>query len=156
MNCRGNWLPGTLLGFWALWFGVVSASNLTDLAQSLGWLPPTWHFASGNYALLEKTTAIYSLPGWGNRLLFLGVIAWELAATWLLAGTLAAVCSGRPAAGRLDRTFAVASGLFAAFVLADELFLAFATGLEATHLRILIALLVTLLVIRMDLGGRPE
>ena len=153
MSCGRSWLSGVLLGFWTLWFALVSASNLADLAQSLGWLPPAWRFASGNYALLEKTTAIYSLPSWANRLLFLGVIFWELAATWLLAGTLAATCGGRLAAGRLDRVFAVAAGLFAAFVLADELFIAFATGMEATHLRILVAMLVTLLVIRMNAAG---
>jgi hypothetical protein len=148
VNCSKSWLPGVLLGFWTLWFAVVSASNLADLARSLGWLPGGWRFASGNYALLEKTTAIYWLPGWANLALFIGVIAWEVAATWLLARSLAAACGGGLCARPLDRAFAVAAGLFAAFVLADELLIAFATGLEATHFRILVALLATLLVIR--------
>jgi len=148
VSCCKNWLPAVLLGFWTLWFAVVSASNLADLAHSLGWLPPGWRFVSGNYALLEKTTSIYSLPSWGNLALFIGVIAWELVATCLLARTLAAACRGALSARPLDRAIAVAAGLFAAFVLADELLLAFATGLEATHLRILVALLVTLLVVR--------
>ncbi|HWC90169.1 MAG TPA: hypothetical protein VG433_10950 [Pirellulales bacterium] len=148
MNCSKSWLPGVLLGFWTLWFAVVAASNLADLARSFGWLPNGWRFASGNYALLEKTTAIYWLPGWANLVLFLGVIAWEVAATWLLARSLAAACRGGLSARPLDRAFAVSAGLFAAFVLADELLIAFATGLEATHLRILMALLVTLFVVR--------
>ena len=151
-----NWLPAVLLGFWTLWFALVAASNLADLAQSLGWLPPSWRFASGNYALLTKTTAVYSLPGWANRALFMCVIVWELAAMCLLARALTAACGERLSARLLDRAFAVSAGLFAAFALADELLIAFATGLEATHVRILVALLATLIVIRPEVGKGDE
>lgn len=153
MSCSKNWAAAVLVTFWTVWFALVLASNITDLAQSLGWLPSGWRFVSGNYALLQRTTAIYSLPPWANRALFVGVIAWEAVATCLLAGALAALCTGRLTPARTELAFAVAAGLFAAFALADELFLAFAGGLEATHLRVLVALLVSLLVLRSGSGA---
>jgi len=48
----------------------------------------------------------------------------------------------------------VSLGLWAAFILLDEVLLIFETGVEATHLRLLIAELLTLVLLR--LGGSSE
>jgi len=48
----------------------------------------------------------------------------------------------------------VSLGLWAAFILLDEVLLIFGTGVEATHLRLLIAELLTLVLLR--LGGSSE
>lgn len=71
-------------------------------------------------------------------MLLLAVILWQALAAWLF----------RQALGRdemVHRAFAVATGLWAAFLVADELFLTYA--LEAVHLRLFIAQLLSLLVI---------
>lgn len=150
MTSAGRSIRTLLLAFWAVWFALVAASNLADLAAALGALPAGWRFVSGNYALIEKTTAIYSFPTSANRVLLGLVIAWEIIAAVLLIRALVAHGGGRPAGRPLEQAFAMAAGLFAAFTLADELFIAFEGGLEAAHLRIFIALLVSYLVVRQE------
>jgi hypothetical protein len=141
-----------LLLFWGVWLGVVFATNLCDGLQALGLLGEGWAFASGNYRLVEQTTARYGTPGWLNALLFVGVVCWEGAAALLfcLAGL-----RGRGECRRLRHAaFAAGLGLWAAFLLADEVFVAYA--LEGTHLRLFTALLATLLAVELlPGGGRP-
>lgn len=141
-------LKGGLLLFWGVWLGVVFATNVCDGLKALGLLPEGWAFASGNYRLVEQTTARYGTPGWLNALLFVGVICWEGAAALLfcLAGLL----------GRRElrlAAFAAGLGLWAAFLLADEVLVAYA--LEGTHLRLFTAQLATLLAVEL-LPGRDR
>src|SRR5437868_55631 len=72
-----------VVAFWAAWYSIVTASNVTDGLKAAGWLSAQWPFASGNYAAVVKTTAIYYPPGWLNVVLFTGVILWELLAAGL-------------------------------------------------------------------------
>jgi hypothetical protein len=131
-----------LVLFWAAWLSLVFVTNLLDGAKAIGLLPDSWAFASGNYAFLCLTTARYGTPQSVNGLLFGGVICWEgLAALlfWL---------AWRTFPGRLlYPAFAAGLSLWAAFVLADEVFVAYAV--EATHWRLFTAQLVTLLAIRL-------
>jgi hypothetical protein len=64
---------------------------------------------------------------------------------------------GHPEASRVgavDRAFTVALGLFATFALADELFIAY--HLEGSHLQVFLALLASLLALRLLPGaGTP-
>ncbi len=69
-----------------------------------------------------------------QAILFAGVVVWE---------GLGAVLLWRPT----DAAFVVTLALWGAFVLAEEIFLAYVV--EATHLRLFIAQLVTLLVIHL-------
>jgi hypothetical protein len=140
---------GVLL-FWALWFTLVLATNLCDAAKTLGLLSPGWPFASGNYCFMASVTAKYGTPAWINGLLFAGVMVWQMIATVLFwrsgmayrpkdAGGLAAATTA----------LAVGIGLWAAFAVADEFFVAYETGVEAAHLRLFTAQLVTLLGIHL-------
>jgi hypothetical protein len=135
-----------LLFFWAAWLTLVFASNFCDGLKVCGWLPGSWAFASGNYDFLVQTTARYGPPAWVNGLLFVGVIAWEAAAALLFwhAGLRFRGRDGR-AATRL--AFTAGLGLWAAFMLADEICIAY--PVEATHLRLLIGQLASLLVIEL-------
>jgi hypothetical protein len=139
--------PG-LLGFWALYFAVVTLSNLADLLRGLHFLPSGWPWVSGNLAFITASTGKFGAPAWVNPLLLAGVIAWE---------TLAAVLFWRAArdpGGRwLGPAFAVGLSLWGTFILLDEILLIFETGAEATHLRLLIAQLLTLVVLRL---GSPS
>jgi hypothetical protein len=138
-----------LLGFWALYFAIVALSNLTDLLAHLHVLPAGWHWVSGNLAFIATSTGKFGVPPWANPILLGGVIGWQI---------LAAVLFGRaarePAAGWLGPAFVVSLSLWGTFILLDEVLLIFETGAEATHLRLLIAQLLTLIVLRLgDAGG---
>jgi hypothetical protein len=132
-----------LLLFWAAWLGLVFATNLLDGLKAADLLPKGWAFASGNYRFVCETTARYGTPGWLNVVLFTGVVGWE---------GLAAVLFG-PAGLRLRAgglryaAFAAGLSLWAAFALADEVFVAYAV--EATHWRLFTAQLATLLAVEL-------
>ena len=136
-----------LLGFWSAWFGLVTLTNVTDGLKTTGFLPETWRLASGNYGLMLNVTSIYDIPHALVAAMFVGIIVWELLAAVLFG--LACFKLGRSGeTAAVDRAVVTGVALFAAFVLADEVFIAFPTGIEGTHLRILVAQLATWLVLR--------
>jgi hypothetical protein len=133
-------LKRLLLLFWAAYFTIVLATNACDAAKAAGLLNDSWTFASGNYLFVCETTARYGPPGWVNAALFAGVVIWEAAAAasfWW-----AALAYNRRSS---YAAFTIGLGLWAAFLLADEICIVYAV--EGTHLRLLVAQLVTLLVI---------
>lgn len=130
-----------LLVFWALYFAIVTLSNLSDLCRSLDLLPADWRWVSGNLAFIRASTG--SLPPWTSQLLLAGVIAWQA-----LSALLFWRAARNPAGRWLGPAFVVSVALWAAFILLDELLLIFETGAEATHLRLMIAELLTLVLLR--------
>jgi hypothetical protein len=140
-------LKQALLFFWSAWLTVVFASNLADAAKAARLLPETWAFASGNYRFLVETTARYRTPDWVNGLLFAGVIAWEGAAAVLF--WLAWLWfRGRGHGSRLlYLAFAAGLLLWAGFMIADEVCIAY--PVEGTHLRLFTAQLATLLAVEL-------
>jgi hypothetical protein len=135
-----------ILVFWALWFSLVSATNVADALKALGWLSGDWPFASGNYALVAKTAAVYRTPTSIIALMFAGVIAWEAAATVLFWRAAVSRLDNAQAAKRVDQAFVASLSLWAAFLLADELFVSYA--MAGTHLRLFVAHLVSLAFLR--------
>jgi hypothetical protein len=145
MAFRTAFLKRTLLAGWAAWFSVVFATNLLDAAKALGLLGQGWPLASGNYRFLAETTARYGTPAWLDGLLFAGVIAWEgLAAGLSWAASFRGVGKG---AGVRYAAFAAGLSLWLAFMIADEVFLAYAV--EGTHVRLFTAQLATLLAVEL-------
>jgi hypothetical protein len=140
-------LKRILLLSWAVWLTVVLATNVLDAGKALGLLGEGWVFASGNYRFLAETTARYGTPGWLNGLLFAGVISWEGVAAALFWRAWWAF----PGRSALYAAFTMSLGLWAAFLVADEVFIAYAV--EATHLRLLTAQLATLLAVELLPGG---
>lgn len=135
-----------LLLFWAIWFSIVSLTNLLDALRALRVLSATWAFASGNWDFLVSTAAIYATPRWLLALLFAGVIAWEVLAAVSFWRTVAT----RPgasgvASGAAVSAFIVGIALMAAFIVADEIFITY--EVEATHLRLFTAQLLSLLAV---------
>lgn len=136
-----------LLLFWAIWFTVVFLTNLADAAKGFGLLGESWAFASGNFAFIKETTARYGTPDLVNAVLFAGVIVWEGVAAllfWRVGWTFRGKASGRKP---LYLAFTASLLLWAAFLIADEVFIAYA--LTGTHLRLFVAHLVTLLAIEL-------
>jgi hypothetical protein len=146
-------LGPALLGFWALYFGIVALSNLADLLRSVHLLPADWRWVSGNLAFMASSTAKFGVPAWVNPVLLAGVIAWQG-----LAASLFWRAAREPGGTWLGPAFVVSASLWAAFILLDEILLIFETGAEATHLRLLIAQILTLVLLRSGrlLEGPPS
>lgn len=146
---------GTLF-FWAAYFTIVLASNVTDGLRAMAVLPETFRFVSGNYALVDRVTRIYSVPAAGVALLYVGVLVWEAAAASLFWRAFAAWRGGAAPDSRIaNAAFAAGLGLWAAFILVDELFIAYEiAGLEATHVALLSAQLLSLLAYNAKLSRR--
>lgn len=132
--------------FWATWLSVVFLTNLADAGKGLGLLGDSWPFASGNWKLIQATTARYRTPAAVNAFLFGAVVFWEgLSAGlfWLAASTF----RGRPSRrAAVDAAFTASLLLSAGLLVADELFIAY--PLEGTHLRLFVAHIVTRLAVR--------
>lgn len=140
-------LKRLLLGFWAAWLSVVFLTNFLDGCKAIGLLGEDWVFASGNFRFVSETTARYGTPGWVNGLLFLGVVFWEGFAAVLFWRACLGFRSktGRPRL--LYAAFIVSLLLWSAFLVADEVFIAYA--LEGTHFRLFVAQLATLLAVEL-------
>ena len=135
--------------FWAAWFTLVCLTNLFDGLKALGIVGERWVFASGNWAFMIATTKNYQPPMLLVAMMFSGVIAWEgLSALlmWRAFGALGGAPDHRSVTATA-RAFTVAIALFGAFMLADEFFIAYVV--EGTHLRIFLALLASLLALRL-------
>ena len=133
-----------ILLFWALWFSVVVLTNVLDGLKAVHALPAGWTFASGNYELMLKIMAVHGTPAPVVAGLFVGVILWEGLATVLFWRGFRAWPGG--IAG-IDSAFIVGLALWAAFALADEIFLAY--SIEAVHLRLFGLQLLSLLALRL-------
>ena len=140
-----------LLFFWASWFSLVLASNLTDALQQLSVLSSQWRFVSGNFAMIRQSIAIYGLSAWFAAVLFACVLLVQLCATALFWRAFAARDAViRPDAPEIPRAFAVGLAMFAGFLLADEAFVVYErfASVATTHLLVFCALLLSFLTIR--------
>ncbi|RCR65816.1 hypothetical protein [Larkinella punicea] len=148
----GKTIQAVLLLFWALYFSLVLCSNSTDALKALGLLPANWVFASGNFALVQKVVGIYHSPVWLAGLFYTGVLVWQAVGAVLLWSAFAAtVQQTSQYQATAYRALTVTISLWAAFILADEFFLAYEmSGLSATHFSLLIAEIGTLLVFRKN------
>jgi len=129
--------------FWTIWLALVFLGNLCDFLKHLGVLNKDWKFASGNYELIHKTTDVYHLPETAVRILFVGVLIWEALATLLMGAALISFSGDMSSA--VYTAFGVSLGLWAAFLIADEVFVAY--PMEPIHFPIFIAQLITLLAL---------
>ncbi|MFC5410989.1 hypothetical protein ACFPMF_16840 [Larkinella bovis] len=144
-------IPLVLLFFWAMYLSLVLLSNTADALKALGILPPDAVFVSGNFGLIQKVVSIYHSPGWLAGLLYAGVLIWQTVGSLWLWQAFAATIRKTP--NHLTVTYNALTmliGLWAAFILADEFFLAYELpGLSATHFSLLIASVATAIAVRI-------
>ncbi|HZU13595.1 MAG TPA: hypothetical protein VFB58_12215 [Chloroflexota bacterium] len=140
-----------LLLFWSIWITLVVITNVAGELRALhlaSWLAP---LASGNFRYILKETSAYSLPWWIDQILFIGILLWESLSAVLFWRAFRHAWRGT---GRRLRAAYTAHGvlmaLFAAFILADEIFHDF--RVEGDHRSIVALLIVSLLAI----GLLPE
>ena len=136
-----------LLFFWAAWFSIVFATNVASALKASGRLAPSARFASRNYEMVCKAVSIYSAPPWVPRLLFLCVLAWQLAAASLFWCALAASAGGVLHMALVNLASAVGILLWAAFMIADEVTIKYA--MEQPHELLFIAQLASLFVMHV-------
>jgi hypothetical protein len=148
-NARTDgFLKAALLLFWALWFSLVSATNIADALRAGGVLPAGWTYASGNFGFLRSVTGPHGVPAALAVLLFGGVIAWEvLAAGMHWRAFVSYKRSPADAHEAVGSAFSVSVLLWCAFMIADEIFVSY--EVEGAHVRFMIAELATLLFIRL-------
>ena len=148
MQVTGLLLKQGLILFWALWLSIAWLSNLCDGLKIYHLLRDQWWFASGNYQMMAETIQKRRMPPWTTTLLFLGVLAWQGGAMLLLwVAFFNFQGLHQPGAAVLYAAFLVNLALWAALLIADEMFLAY--ELESTHLRVLTAQMVSLLVLTL-------
>lgn len=147
-----------LLLFWSGWLSFVFASNLADGLRQAGALPASWRFASGNFALIDRTIGVYAFSRSWAAVLFGAVVLVQLAAALLFwRAFLDREATTAPGHPKVLQAFIVAAGLFAGFLVADEAFIVYAhlPALETTHLLVFCALLLSLIVISLLGDGAP-
>jgi hypothetical protein len=138
-----------LLVFWGTWYLIAFSTNLCDIFQAMRVLPQTWRFASGNLQSVIKATSTYPVPRWLPRLLFFGVLGWQCLA-WFLFGwaVISSVSRGSIDAEAMNAAFVAGVSLWAAFMIADELFKQYET--EHVHVLFLIAQVLSFAVLHVS------
>ena len=95
----------------------------------LGALPAGFTLVSYNFELVKKTLGAHGVPTLIAAFLFAGVIAWELLASALLWRAWLAMHRGAPGtAPEVMQAFAVSLAVWAAFLIATELAVNYATA----------------------------
>jgi len=126
------WFKHGLLLFWALWLTVITLTNLFDGLKAAGALPSGWRFVSQNFDRVVQAVAVY---GAGTRLatvLFGGVILWQgLAAVLFWYAAVGSLQVGGILWPAADLAFTVVLALWAAFIVAEEVFKQYRT--EISH-----------------------
>jgi len=140
MNATPTTIQKIVLLFWSTYFTLISLTNSLDALKALGVIPQSFTFTSGNFDFVVQTTAPHGVPMFANAIMFAGVILLEISS---------AVLFWRAFRNREERNlypaFAVGLILFAGFVVSDEIFISY--PIEATHMRIFLGLLVSLITI---------
>ena len=135
-----------LLSFWSLWHGIVLLTNLFEGLKVLHVLPARWRFASTNYDAIVRATQKYHPAPWIPRLLFSGVLLWQV---FILVGfgwaMVASVGSGSMDLNLANIAFGLSLSLLAAFIIADELCTEYDT--EHGHILFFIAQLLTVIAL---------
>lgn len=135
-----------LLSFWSLWHGIVLLTNLFEGLKVLRVLPARWKFASKNYDAIVRATEKYHPAPWIPRLLFSGVLIWQLV---ILGGfgwaMVASIRLGWMDLEHVSIAFGLSLSLLAAFIIADELCTEYDT--EHGHILFFIAQLVTVIAL---------
>ena len=121
MDSNLLFLKLALLSFWGLWFIMVFSTNLFEGMKVLHRIPWTWKCASHNVQPVVLATAEYRAPSWLPKVLFSGVLLWQLCTLllfgWAIVASLENVSLNL---GLVDAAFAAGLGLWGAFMLADE------------------------------------
>lgn len=145
MNIARSTFVRLLCLVWGLWFLIVTVTSLTDALTRTGALGG-FPMVSGDYALIERTTAVYNVPGVVDAVVYAAVIVVEALAAGAFLQAFVATGGDRAVDERmLTAPFLLAAGLFGAFLVLDEFFVAPQNGIR--HWPVFIALVASYAVV---------
>jgi hypothetical protein len=121
-----------------MYFSMIAVTNLFDALKAMDVLGGGFDFASGNWAFMQDTVAVYGTPDWLTGILFAGAITLEFLVAALCWRALSARIADSAGAAVASRA-AIAGALivWTGFVFMEEVFLAY--GVEGTHWQLFIA-----------------
>lgn len=137
---------GNLL-FWAAWFSLAAITNILDFAFALKVLPTDWHFRSGNYLLVAGSFSIYHVPSWLMNLMFSGLCLIQSCAALVFFAAFFLYIRGQSAWRFINWAFTISIGLWALFVIMEEIFIAYA--FEGTQRQLIILELVSFMSLHL-------
>ncbi len=146
-------LKSGIILMWAVWMSFVVILNVFDVLKASSILPKTWKFASGNFWYISEVTKIYSTPAWINWIFFIIVIIWEIIGAIMLWGALGAFLH-TSSYEAINAAWVVNLALWAAFIVMDEIFQAWAAEIGNSnamdaHRSLFVAWLVSLIAIHV-------
>lgn len=141
-----------VLLLWACWFCLAGASNLFEFMHAFKILPETWLFRADNYAALTKVVNIYSTPSSILNFLFICDFTAQFLCGILF--FIAFFCFWRDCASKwffVNFAFIISIGLWSAFLVFQEIFLAFMTipGISRTFVGLSTYEMLTLIAIHL-------
>lgn len=121
------------LFFWGSWFSVVCLTNLCDVLKLWHFLPKDWLWFSGNWELVRH---LFETQHWSFKLagaLFGIIISWELLIVVSFFYSFYVFSKRKDnSINTINRAFAIALSFWAAFLLGDEILLAYVQ--ESQHI----------------------
>ena len=130
-----------LLVFWGAWYIIAFCTNLCECFERLRILPKSWPFASGNLRSVTQAVKTYSASRWLPWLLFAGVLCSQLVVIFLFGWAVISSAAGSLDSEAVNAAFTAGLSLWAAFLLADEIFKQY--DAEHSHVLFFIAQLIT-------------
>jgi len=135
-----------LIAFWGIWFTIVLLTNVFAALRALRVVPQKWKFASQNFELVVRATSRYQSPRWLAGILFCGVVLWQLITVVMFGSAFASsLAAGSLDWIRVNAAFSVGIALWAAFMIADEIFMQYNN--ERSHVLLFVGQLVTLVTL---------
>lgn len=137
---------GCLL-FWACWFMLVCLTNIFDFIHAHHSLPDDWLFRSGNYMLLAKVLQVYHTPPAILFTLFSLDIFVQGASAILFTISSATFLIKKQITPIVNAAFGISMALWAAFILIEEIYIAY--SYESVHIRLFAFEMLTLLTLHL-------
>ncbi len=135
---------GCLL-FWGCWFAIASMTNVFDFLYAIDVLPKTWVFRSGNYGALGSVFRIYFDSPVFLNVMFIADFSVQMLSAGLFYLAFIFVWSKRNAWFLINTAFALSMALWAAFLIFEEIFLAYTY--EPIAINLIVIELLTLLAV---------
>lgn len=137
---------GCLL-FLSCWFTLVCLTNILDFMYAYHGLSDDWLFRSGNYFLLAKVLQIYHTnPVILFTLFSLDILVQGTSAVLFIISTILFL-TRRQISSIMNIAFGVSMGLWAIFILMEEIFIAY--NYESVHIRLFAFEMLTLLMLHL-------
>ncbi len=138
-----------LLIFWAFFYSWICLTNVLDGLKELHLLPNTWHYTSGNFAFILSVITLQNFSKILATILFSGDILWQaITAVFFWSAVFQfEVKEETKSLAAVTTAFALGIALWATFIMAIEIFIAYEKISEGTFFHLLMANLISLLFI---------